>query len=206
MKVNRTLMPGPVMNSYSSANSNSCFGVSEDSIPQTSRASGTPLDRMVKIDLEAEPITPYHGKMSTENAKAWHTALVSTAGEVNQRYGELKAFGASADFYLEDLSQSLNFEADALSHARTSKLRFAGGSLGLGAVAGGTLAALGHPIIGGIVGTVGVIVAGFMASDAADLKKVSQSTRVASGLVQDWAQIDSKAHGTYSPSSEPPSV
>ena len=204
MKVNRVLMPGPLTNGYTQvANGGRCFDVSEDSIPQTSRPSGTPLDRMTKIDLDSEPITPYHGKMSTENAKAWHGALVATAGEVHKRYGELKAFGASPDFHLEDLSQSLNGEVDVIMHARTNKLRFAGGAAGLGVALGATAAYLGHPIIGGILGLAGMITGGIQVSDAYSLKQSAESTKIAATLIEDWTKI--QPAGAFS-ATQPPAA
>lgn len=158
---------------------------------------------MTKVDLDSEPMTPYHGKMSTENAKAWHGALVATAGEVHKRYGELKAFGASPDFYLEDLSQALTGEVDVIMHARTNKLRFAGAALGLGAALGGTAAFLGHPIIGGLLGVVGTITAGVQFSDSLRFKQSAESTKVAAGLIDDWTKI--QPAGAYSPNDPPAS-
>ena len=204
MKVNRVLMPGPLTNSYTQvSNGGRCFAVSEDSIPQTSRAAGTPLDRMTKIDLETEPLTPYHGKMSTENAKAWHGALVATAAEVHKRYGALKAFGASPDFYLEDLSQSLTGEVDVIMHARTNKLRFAGAAAGLGVALGATAAYLGHPIIGGILGLAGTITGAVKVTDAYDLKSTAESTKTAATLIEDWTKI--QPAGAFS-ASQPPTT
>lgn len=189
MKVNRALTPGPVLNSYTRTTGNSCFGVSEDSIPQTSSPTGTSLDRLTKADINTEPTTPYHGKMSTENAKAWHQALVATARDVETRYDELKAFGASSTFYLEDLSQSLTGEAEALRASRSTQLKLAGGALGLGFTAGATAAFFGHPIIGGIAAVAGCIGGGIWASDARELGKTADSTQLASRLVADWALI-----------------
>ena len=165
------------------------LAIDDESLPAASRSAGTPLDRMTQIDLDSAPLTPYHNKISTTKARCWHEVLVTTADVASKRYDQIKSFGAKSDFYLEDLSGSLNKQVDVLKQKRTHKFALAAGAFGLGLASASAVAFLGQPALGMMVALAGTAAGSTVAIDAAFVKGEIETTRLAARFVEDWTKI-----------------